>query len=291
MATYAEYLKSQGASEEDIKLLDTPVARRIWEHTERRIVEIAKERDDAKAGATAYEERANAWYDEQKNNLSSAKAAAATAAAEAARYRAALLTAHKQGMIDIAKDLGFKPEELEGAAPPTPPNTPPSSGNGGFDPNKYFTREEILTIANGEGEAIAVVADIAGEHATLFPGQRLNFRQLRQEAMAAKKSVEQHWMDKYKVAEAREARAKADKEAHEKSIRDDERKKVETELASKWANPETRPPVTSSSPFAPRPAGNTRSGKQPWETGENFENSLANDRVTRATQKVLQNVH
>lgn len=288
--TYAEYLKSQGASEEEIKILDTPIGRKGFENMIERLTVVARERDDAKAGATAYEERANAWYDEQKTNLATAKSDAAKAAAEAARYRAALLTAHKQGMIDIAKDLGFKPEELEGAAPPTPPNnTPPS--NGGFDPNKYFTRDEILTIARGEGIAIAVAADIGAEHAILFPGQRLNFRQLREEAEAAKKSVEQYWMEKYKVPDARAARVKKEQEDRDNAIRAEERKKVETELASKWANPETRPPVTSSSPFAPRPAGNTRSGKQPWETGENFENSLANDRVTRATQKVLQSVH
>lgn len=271
--TYAEYLKSLGAAEEEIKILDTPLARKAYDN---QVAAAAA----AKTAADNYQERANAWYEEQKGNLTKAQTDAVTARADAEKLRATLLAAQKQGLIDVAKDLGLKLEELEQkAAPPTPDPR-------GFDPERYFTRDEIQLIAEKEGEAIAVAADISAEHMALFGKPLLSFRELRREAVAAKKPVEQLWLEKYNVVQARADRIKADKEKELQAVRDEERKKVEAEWAAKIsANPNLRVPEPSISPFAPRSGSDPRVGKQPWEVGTSEQ--LADTRVRKGTELAL----
>ena len=281
MAGYSEYLKSMGATDEEIKLLDTPLARKAYDKLEDGVVRLSRERDDAQKNMEAYETRANSWYEENKGLLTSAKAEAVSARAESGRLREALLAAQKQGLIDITKDLGLKMEELERGNPtPTPTPTPSA-----FDQDK-FINEVILPIAEREGDAIAIAQDIAAEHSVLFPGKPLRFRELRQRAVASKKSVEAQWMEEFGVPAARVAKAQADKDKELQTVRSEERKKVEAEFAAKYAsNPFTRTLEPSSAPFAPRTGTDPRAGKQPWEVGT--AEQLHDTRVRKGTELAL----
>src|SRR5882757_6361297 len=182
--TYAEFLRSQGASEEDVKALDTSIGRKAFEASQASTAAAIAERDAAKAGAVAYEERANAWFTEQNKKYGDLQKQVVITSGGEARARAALMKAQELGLIDVAKDLGYTPE-----APVVPPD--PKLGTPGFDPNQYFTREDILKIAQSEGDAIAVAQNIAFEHTRLFPDKTLDFVALRARALAAKKPVQQ----------------------------------------------------------------------------------------------------
>lgn len=271
MATYAEFLRSQGATDDEIKILDTPAAQRAYTKMQSDLAAVAAERDTAKSGIDAM----NKWFtDEASPAFKKMESDLVVARANEARAKAAILEAQKRGLVDVAKDLGYNPDE----ANPTPT---PNPGASNFDPNRYFTRDEIVKIAETEGEAIAVAQDIAFEHRQLFPDKPLNFRALRQEALASKKPVEQYWMDKFGVAKAREDREAAARAANEDRIRKEEREKVLTEVASKYANPDMRPLEPSTVSFVPRP--NTTRDKQPWERDSS---SVENDRVNRVVQKI-----
>jgi hypothetical protein len=267
MSAYSDFLRSQGASSEDIAILDTPIAQRAF--------------DAQQAAATAaiaeYKQKADDWYEKvAQPNLTKAQADATRAAAEAARLRALVVSSTDESLRKVAEEMGYKPDGSAAA-----PAAAPKPGAADFDPNKYFTRDDIVQIAEREGDAIAVAQDIAFEHRQLFPDKALNFRELRKEAVAAKKPVEQLWMEKFGVNAAREARSKSDREAHENSIRKEEREKVTAELLNAQVNPNMVPGTTSSSPFVPRPKAGRE--KAPWEAGLDGDNG-SGDRVAHAAK-------
>ncbi len=275
--TYAEYLKSQGATEDELKVLDVPSARKAYDRMQ---ADLSAEHERAEAAIKAqddYKASVNDWHETKiVPAYEEAKREATNAKAEAARAKAVIQDAAKRDdqLAKIAKDMGY---EVEGAPPPPKKE---SSVPEGFDPSKYVTSEQVIALAERERDAIALAQDIAAEHATLFPGQRLSFRELVKEAAAAKKPVEQFWQDKYKVSDARAAQESARKQAYEEGIRKEEREKVTTEFASKYGNPDTRPLDTSKSPFAPRPdAGRD---KLPWDSGDRQA-----DRISRVATKVM----
>jgi hypothetical protein len=236
------------------------------------------EKTRIEANAKAYEDRVNAWYEEQNKKVSNTERELVVVKANEARAREALLAAQKQGLLDVAKDLGYNPD------PVTPPN--PNPGAPGFDPNKYFNRDEIIEIAQREGDAIAIAQDIAAEHRILFPDKPLKFRELRAEAQQKKVSVEQLWMDRFGVAAAREAQAKAARDAEVSKLVAEQVKVKEAEFISRYGNPDARPLAPSTSPLTARPA--TGREKQPWDLGGGETGSnLQQDRVKRATEKVL----
>jgi hypothetical protein len=272
MATYAEYLKSQGASDEDIKLLDTSIARKAYEKMEEGVVRLAEERDAAKRAAKEYNDKANEWFDTTTAAYKDMEKKYMSAESEKARAIALIKTAQDQGLIELAEKAGFN-------VPPK--DTPPPAS--GFDAEKYFTRDDILRIANQEGEAIATAQDIAYQHQRLFPDKPLNFRQLRQEAVSRKLPVEQVWKDKFKVDEAISARDAADQAARDKKLIEQGEAQAREKFASQYGNPDTRPLAPSHSPFTPRPEGGR--DKQPWDSNEN---ALANDRVARVTKKLME---
>jgi len=268
--TYAEYLRSLGATEDEVKVMDTGIARRAFD----------KQQADLEAANTARDaavrdrETNIKWVDEQiRPAYATMQNAVIKAQAEEARAKRALLSAQEQGLVDVAKDLGYDP---------APPTTTPTKTADGFDAARYMTRDEIVKLAADEGNAIAVAQDIAAEHAILFPGQRLNFRDLLSEARRQNTTAEALWMTKYKVSEARataEAKRVAD---HEAAIRKDEREKAQAEFASKYANPATSPLMPSTMSFTPRP--NTPHDKQPWETSQS---QRSNDRVMKVVPKIV----
>jgi hypothetical protein len=267
MSAYSDFLRAQGASPEDIAILDTPVAQRAFD----------AQQAAAQSAIADYKAKADDWYEKvAQPNLTKAQQDAMAAQAEAARLRSLVAQSQDEGLRKVAEQMGYK---LDGSA--AAPAAAPKPGAADFDPNKYFTRDDIVQIAEREGDAIAVAQDIAYEHRQLFPDRPLNFRELRKEAVAARKPVEQLWQEKYGVTAAREARSKADREAHEASIRKEEREKVTAELASQYANPNTVPAGTSNSPFVPRPKAGRE--KAPWEAGLDGDNG-SGDRVAHAAK-------
>ena len=282
IAEYRAHLRAQGASEEDIKALTegsfaTAAVKAFDASVAAAAAETARIRAEADASIATYKANADKWYEEVATPaLSAAQQAKIKSDAEAARLRSLVAQSQDEGLKAVAKEMGY---DVTGGANNPPPN--PNPGTPGFDPNKYFTRDEIVSIAAQEGEAIAVAQDIAFEHRQLFPDKPLNFRELRREALAAKKPVEQFWMERYGVTAARDKAAADAKAADEARIRKEERDKVTAEFAERQANPNLIPGTTSINPIAPRAAAGR--DKQPWESGLAAEGG-SGDRTQRAAK-------
>jgi hypothetical protein len=272
MSAYTDYLKSQGASDEDIKVLNHPVAEKAWLASEAKAAQAAEEAATEKRKAREYNDKANEWFDTTAAAYKDMEKKYMSAESEKARAIALVKAAQDQGLIELAEKAGFN----------VPPKDTPLPANG-FDASKYFTSDEILRIADKEGEAIATAQDIAYQHQRLFPDKMLNFRALRQEAVSRKLSVEAVWKEKYKVDDAIAARDAADQAARDKKLIEQGEAQAREKFASQYGNPDTRPFVPSSSPFTPRAQGDRT--KQPWDSNEN---TLANDRVMRATKKLME---
>jgi hypothetical protein len=262
--TFAEYLKSKGADDATIATMDTPLAREVYEQMTAR----AAEADEAKRNMKAYETKVNEYYDTTKADAAKRDRELVLARAEAARHKAAILSLRDQGLVDVAKDMGFDPE-----VPPVPAKNEP----------KYVTEESLFPYIDNAGEGLAAMSDAREEHNRLFPTVPFSAQQIRREAVAAKKPFYQYWQEKYGVPAAREAFDKTQKESYEAKLRKEGADAERAKLASEYGNPMTRPATPSTSPFIPRKADNGQA-KQPWGRSED-ENS--NDRVRRATENVI----
>jgi hypothetical protein len=273
--SYADFLKEQGASEDEVKLLDTAPARKAYnalmDKAEADAALAAKAKTDLDAYDKWYQDEAVPAYKKMEGDLTVAKA-------NEARAATAIRTMQERGLIDVAKDLGYDPDK-----PPAPPANPALPT--GFDPSKYVTSDVLMQVAEKEGDAIAIAQDIAFEHSRLFPDRPLNFRELRKEAVAAKKPVEQLWKEKYGVDAARAAKAKSEQDTRDAKLRE-EGAAAERAKYANAANPDLRSPATSNSPFIPRKEGD-RAGKQPWDLNEN---DTASSRVRNATTKVMEKI-
>lgn len=266
MATYAEFLKSQGATDEDVKLLDTPLARKAHDTMQAQVTE-----------ATETQRRANQHFkdmEEWHKGVEAINIKLATerdsANVERAGAIAKLKAAQEAGLITLA----------EIAEPGS--STPRAGETPAFDASKYVDRDMLLQVAAQEGDAIATFADIQSEHHELF-GTRINARELRKEAISRRIPVEQLWMEKYGVAAKRTEVAAAKTKAHEDSIRLAARKEVETEMASKYANPLTAPPRASENPFSTRPPSVGEAAAQPWNLSDS---ARSNARLQKVMTKI-----
>lgn len=281
--TLAEYLRQSGADEESIKALTegsfSGAAKRAFDKLQ---ADAAAAQEDAVKARklasdtettwkTFYENEVTPKYTDMQNQV-------VTSTAELARAKAAVLAAQEQGLSKVAEQLGWK--TADGGGNPPSPAAPGVPAN--FDASKFVSLDQLNAIAEREGDAIAIAQDIAAEHALLFPGQRLNMRDLRKEAVARRISVMQMWEEKFGVAKARADAEAARQKAHDDAIAKQARDAAIAEMTGKYANPETRPLAPSSSPFTHR--AQTGRDKQPWERTDD----ASRDRVARATQKVLQ---
>src|SRR5271156_787991 len=126
MATYAEYLKSQGASDEDIKVLDTPIARKAYERLEAAVVSASERADAEKRAMDEYKTSVREWNDTKiVPEFQDLDRKATLATANEARLLAAIKTSQDEGLKAVAKSMGYK---LDDAPPPNAPpaNTPPA---------------------------------------------------------------------------------------------------------------------------------------------------------------------
>lgn len=266
--TYAEFLAENGALPEDIKIMDTPVARKAFDKQQSLLADANTRAETAEG----LKKQTDTWYyDTHLPEYTAMQNSVVTAQSEAARFKAALLAAEKQGLINVAKDLNFKMDDTAPAASTGP------------DMSKYVDRDLLLQTAMAEGDAIAAAQDIAAEHSVLFPGQRLSFRELRKEALTRKVPVEQLWIDKYKVSEARTARDTAAREAEQKKWMEEGAANARADFAI-TGNPDITHPSASRSPFTQRAAGDPRQGKNPWDAPS--EHVLSDERVKKVASKI-----
>lgn len=264
--TWIEYLKTQGASEDDIKALDTPIARKAWDQQQTESTKLAADRDKFKADKDAYDK----WYAETalpatERAIQERDVAVANLLAEQTRLK----KLQEAGLIELAE------QNNPGSTAAKPGETP------AFDPAKHnlVTTDVLRAIADKEGEAIAVMADIAEEHRELF-GTRLNARELRKQAIAAGKPLEQIWMETYNVAAKRAEKSAAEKAVYEKKIAED----AVAKYRSEQGNPSTASPLPSTNPFT-KGSSQTVNGStaQPWQRSEG---ERQNDRVNRALKSL-----
>jgi hypothetical protein len=266
--TFAEYLRTQGATEDEIKSLATPRAEaayaKLAEDSAAAIAAQKKRLDDYQIEVDKYYTETNAKAKKLEND-------AIVATAEAARARAALMKAQEQGLVDVAKDLGYD------VAPPKDKSVNP-------DNPKYVTEADIMPAIESAGDGLAAIYDAASEHARLFPNVPFNARELRRAAVASKKSLYDYWEDKFKVPEARAAYNAKQQAEHDEKLRLEGETRAREKFASEYGNPNTRPAVPSNSPFVPRKTDDGASVRQPWMRSED-ENS--NARVRKATENLI----
>ena len=270
--TYAEYLKANGATEDEIKVLDSAVARRAFDKSQAEAEEARQTAAKLEETMKNYEARVQSWYTENDSKLKQVQNQAVAAAAEAAKHKAALLEAQKQGMIELAKGQGYDVE-------PEKTNTPAAADD------RYLTMEKFQQAGDTFAANLTAMLDAANEHARLFPNVPFNAEQLRREAQSQGKTLLPYWEEKFKVRDAREAAAQKQRDAEIAKWKAEGAKEKETELVSRFGNPETRPMVPSKSPFAVRPDDKLRADNQPWNKSET---QLQNDRISRAAQKLVE---
>ena len=275
--TYAEYLKSQGATEDDVKVLDTAIGRKAFDKLQSDATAAAADAAAAKQATADFKAETDKWYNETiLPNYTTMEQKAATAAANEARAIALVRASQDEGLKKVAESMGYKTD----GAPAAPAAPAAAALPSGFDPAKFVTQDSLAGIMDRAGEGLAALEDMVIEHHSLFPTERLNVRELRREAVAAKKTAYEYWEQKYKVPEVRATRAAADKSAHETKLREEGAAAEREKLATQYGNPDLRPPVPSRNPFAAPPGRDAT--KQPWEDGDR---SAA--RVQRATKAVL----
>jgi|ERR1700733_249875 len=248
--SYAEFLAENGATPDEIKVLDMPAARKAFDKQQALVAAASEERQKAADLIRKNQEWATQVETQNQTYLKERDSALVKSAADAAR----LTKMQELGLIEVA-------ERMEpGSTTPKPNETP------AFDASKYVDRDTLMQVAEREGDAIATAQDIAWEHAQLFgndPTKRLNFRDLRKEAVARKVPVESLWMERYGVQAARDKRAADDRAAHEKKIADEAITRYKSE------HPETNPlmavPTISRTPFTGKiPSATGSDIRQPW---------------------------
>ena len=271
MSKYGDFLKTQGATDEDVKLLDTAVAAKAFDKMQADAAVLAGERDTVRNQYDTYQTQIQGWYAENDGKLKAMQNESISAKADAERYRGALLEAQKLGLIEVADNL-LKPGT----------QTPPEKTN----EEKFISRDDFMRAADTFADNLAGLEDMMWEHHKLFPNSApLRATELRREAVAAgNKSVINYWEQKYKVPEARAAAAQVAKDSEIAKWKLEGAKEKETELVSRFGNPDTRPLTPSTSPFTRRPEAAGIRAKQPWDQPDG---ALSNDRVLRATQHLV----
>src|SRR5271166_5663218 len=267
--TYAEFLKSQGATDEDIKVLgDNAIARKAFEAQQAIVAAAADTKRKADETIAANRE----WAQQVESQNQAYLKERDSAQIEAAAARARIAKMGELGLIEIA-------EKIEPGS-----TKPPADAAAAFDASKYVTNDTLLSVAEREGDAIAAAQDIAYEHQRLFPDKPLNFRELRREAVSRKLPVESLWMEKYGVAAARDARSATEKAAYEKKLTEDAVAAYKSQHSQ--TNPLTAPLAVSRTPFTEHlPSTGNTAGKHPWQLSDAEKTNARMNRVVGKLQE------
>src|SRR5262249_50623064 len=133
-------------------------------------------------------------------------------------HKAALLAAKQQGLLDVAKDLGWSEE---------PAKKEPTSDE------KYISREDFGRLMGEAGGTFARMADMQTEYSRLFPGQNINMSQELAESKAkGAANVFDYVEKKYNLLTVRAAAAEKARQDEIAKYRAEGRKEAETEFAS-----------------------------------------------------------
>lgn len=274
MATYAEFLKANGATDDEIKVLVTPASEKAYSALSTQATEAISRATKAESDKAAYDK----WYKEvAEPTAAKALAERDQALGDAAAERARVKKLQDLGLLKIA-------EQMEGGGAGGDDDAAKRAAAAAAQPDlsKYVDTDTFRQVVAREGDAIAEAQDLAFEHQRLFPDKPLNFRALRQQALANKRSVYDQWQSDFNVATVREQRATADKESYEKKLREEgasaERAKLQT------VNPHLVSPTTSSSPFTGRAPSAQGADSQPWNKSEAERESA---RLQKGINKVL----
>jgi hypothetical protein len=266
MQTYAELLKSQGATDDDIKVLATPLAERVYAKQQEAIVAAQAAADKAAKQAESYQK----WYNEQalpyvSEVESKLKVSEATLTGERARLKAL----QEAGLIEVAAQDDAAKKAAEEAA---------KRGEVNFDPTKFVPREQFNELAIKAADSITLVADLAQEHTALgLPP--VSWRTLKAEAAAANQDVESYWKTKFNVDQKRSERAATEKAAYEKQIADAAVAKWKQEHPASAVNPALGFGALSSNPFTGK-VPSASDAQIPWNRSDS-------EKVNSRINKVL----
>ena len=257
--TYAEYLRENGASEEDIKVLDVPAARKVYEFQAKAAADAAALAAKHKADADAYQQ----WYETQGLPYATRmEQEAAAAKAELAGERAKNKELQDAGLLKVA-------------AQQDPPKADPAAA---IDPTKFVPVDKFNELAVRAADSISLVADLQQEHQALgLPA--VSWRALKNEAAAARQDIEAYWKQKFNVDAKRAEKAAADQAARDKAIAD--KAIADYRAANPASNPAMAFGVPSRTPFTGRPPS-ASDAAMPWNKSDT---ERVNDRLSRLQQK------
>jgi hypothetical protein len=272
MGKFYDYLVSNGATAEEAKILDTPLANKLYEKqiSDYETLKATAEKTDS--DFKNYEEAVQKWYEENNGKLKGAQDDAIAARAEQARDREILKQIQAKGLYDVAKNMNFDPNDPVKKEPPAPSND-----------EKYISRDEFRQLMGESGVTLARIADFKDEYSRLFPGQIINTSELLAESKARGAANMFDYAEKKFNLPAKRAEA-AEKARNDEiaKYRAEGRKEAEAEYA-KQGNPYLRTQMPSSRPiFQARSGDAIREGKQPWDQNDG---KLSEDRVNRAINK------
>jgi hypothetical protein len=208
-----------------------------------------------------------------------------------------------EAQLKLAKDWNLLPADPAPASP-APPNGNPLPP----DPSKFLTRADFDAAVNqfsdAHGFALAMSANLALEYQQLMGQSVLSYttetsdgrtlrgmEAFRQETMQASKragrniGMNEFVAQKFDFAGKRAALEAKGRQEHEDAVGRDAVAKFIREHPES-ANPFTRPPVTSLSPFLERASGDK---KLPWEAAVS-ENQGTQDRLSFVRTKVAEDM-
>jgi hypothetical protein len=263
--TYAEFLVEQGATAEELAVLDTPTARKAY----------MRMQADNDAKVVEYETRVKAWHEKEVVPYQAKLAQeAALAKSEAAAERARTKELQDAGLIAVAAKQDAATTVNNGSTPEA------------FDPKKYnlLTADSLATaldpFAKGQGKAMVTLTKIMREHDKLgLPD--CDFGSLYDESIAAGKQFPDYWNQKFGVEAKRAEVAAKDKTAYEERLRKEGREAYIKENGS--IMPGSGAPRSSGFSFTTKKAADGKDATQPWLQPESA-------RADAAIQKALNKV-
>src|SRR5262252_8631071 len=218
MGKYYDFLVANGASAEEAKTMDSPLAEKLY------LRQVAEQEEIRTAAAKTdedfkkYQDAVNNWYTENNGKLTQAQNDAIAAKAEEARAKAALVEAQKRGLLDVAKDLGWSEE-------------PPKKELPAAD-DRYVSKQDFGNLMSDAGASLARMADLKDEYFSLT-GQRLNLSALVAESKAAGASDVFSYADKkFNLPAKREEAAKKSRDEEIAKWKAEGAKEKETEMVS-----------------------------------------------------------
>lgn len=292
-----EILKARGYTDEELNgltlLTDTRFAAALEAEDaerERLVTEHAKIQGDLEATTR--------WYhNEAVPALNKALTDATSARAERAKLEAQIKAEQDYGMRRVADQdrSGDRGDQGQGGDRGQGGQGNRDSGNRDSSNPDYTSLDQRYIGADTfkqafaqTGEAIAMATDIMEDHRDLF-GKRLpgGIGELRSKYHKATETgfrgtLRDYWEKEYDIPTRRTEISTKERDDHDNKIRQEERQKV----MSEFANPMTRTPESSRSPFTRKVVnGGTSDGKQPWERGT--VEQRRSERVVKFGTKVL----